>query len=71
MKKKTFPKRHKRKIKDRVHFYHAGSYRKGTIIELTFENNGHATYTVDGDDNKIYPCLGLDESKPGGYIITK
>lgn len=69
--KKTFPKRHKRKIKDRVYFYHAGSYRKGTVTELTFESNGHATYTVTGDDQRIYPCLGADESKPDMYIITK
>ncbi len=69
--KKNFPKRHKRKIKDRVWFYHAGSYRKGTVTELTFENNGHATYTVMGDDNKIYPMLGVDGSKPDMYVITK
>jgi len=71
MKKKIFPKRHKRKIKDRVWFYHAGSYRKGTVTELTFENNGHATYTVLGDDRKIYPCLGIDKSKEDCYIMTK
>lgn len=68
---KKIPKRHKRNLGDRVYFVHAGSVRKGTITELTKESNGHATYTVEGDDSKIYPCLGVDQSKPTMYIITK
>lgn len=66
------PKRHKFKIGDVVRFRHAGSTRTGQVTELTKENDQHATYTVTTSGNgRIYPCLGLDGSKPLGYIISK
>ena len=70
-KKPKFPKTHKFKIGDRVIFKHAGSYRVGTVTELTREITRHATYTVStSGNNRIYPCLGLDGSKDAGYIIS-
>lgn len=70
-KSKNVPKRHKFKIGDVVKFRHAGSTRTGKVIELTRESDQHATYTVTTSaDGIIYPCLGLDGSKPVGNIIT-
>ena len=71
-KKKKYPKRHRYGIGDVVKFKFAGSWHTGTIIELTKENDGHATYVASTSANgRIYPCLGLDESKPTGWICTK
>ena len=71
-KKNSKPKRHKFKVGDKVAFRHAGSTRIGNVLELTRETDNHATYTVTTSGNgMIYPCLGLDGSKPLGYIITK
>ena len=71
-KKKKYPKRHRYHIGDVVKFKFAGSWHIGTIIELTKENDGHATYVASTSANgRIYPCLGLDESKPTGWISTK
>jgi hypothetical protein len=42
------------------------------VIELTKENDGHATYTATTSANgRIYPCLGFNESKPVGWISKK
>ena len=70
-KKKSFPKRHKYKVGDTVVFRFAGSTRPGKVIELTKEINKHATYTVSAIDGRIYPCLGVDDSKAVGNILTK
>lgn len=68
---KKVPKTHKFKIGDVVKFRHAGSTRTGKVIELTKESDQHATYTVTTSaDGIIYPCLGVDGSKPVGNIIT-
>lgn len=67
---KNIPKSHKYKIGDSVYFKFAGSWHKGNIIELTFENDGHATYTATTSANgRIYPCLGLNESKEVGWVL--
>ena len=71
-KRKTFPKTHRFKIGATVIFRHAGSTRIGNVTEHTRESDRHATYTVTTSGNgRIYPCLGLDGSKPTGYIISK
>lgn len=71
-KKRLIPKRHRFKIGDTVKFKFAGSYHIGTVIELTKENDGHATYTATTSANgRIYPCLGFNESKPVGWISKK
>ena len=70
-KKKIVPKRHRFKLNDRVIFLHAGSFRAGTVIELTNEVDGHATYTVRClGIGRIYPCLGIDGSKDY-YVMSK
>ena len=69
-KKKTFRVTHKYKLNTVVVFIFAGSRRIGEIIELTREENKHATYTVTSRGT-IYPCLGLDYSKDHGSILTK
>ena len=69
-KRKTIPKRHRAKIGDVVKFKFAGSHHVGEVTELTNDKDGHATYTVvTSADNRIYPCLGINESKWTGYII--
>lgn len=68
-KKKQVPKKHKFKIGDRVVFKFAGSWHIGQVIELTTENDGHATYTATTSGNgRIYPCLGLNGSKDVGWV---
>lgn len=68
-KKKQYPKKHKFKIGDKATFKFAGSWHVGQIIELTFENDGHATYTATTSANgRIYPCLGLNASKETGWV---
>lgn len=68
-KKKNIPTKHKFKIGDRVTFKFAGSWHIGNVIELTTENDGHATYTTTTSGNgRIYPCLGLNESKEVGWV---
>ena len=57
-------------IKDRVKFHFAGAYKTGTVIELTKESNGHATYTVESH-GVIYPCLGFKDSKEHGNVLSK
>ncbi len=69
-KKKYIPKRHRFDIGDRVKFHFAGAYKTGTIIELTKEDNGHATYTVKAQ-GVIYPCLGFEKSKDVGNVLEK
>ena len=74
-KRKTYPKRHRYKPGAEVIFRFAGSTRKGTIIELTREDVGlkenvHATYVVESNGIQ-YPCLGIDDSKEFGNILTK
>lgn len=67
--KKQVPKKHKFKIGDRVIFKFAGSWHVGQIIELTTENDGHATYTATTSANgRIYPCLGINGSKEVGWV---
>lgn len=69
--KKNKPKTHRVKIGTRVRFKHAGRFRTGQVTELTFDPDGHATYTVvTSADNKIYPRLGVDGSKWMGWIQT-
>ena len=70
---KKVPKRHRYKIDERVVFKFAGSTRVGTVVELTKEPTGHATYTVvtSGIRSRVYPCLGLDASKDIENILTK
>jgi len=69
-KKKKIPTRHKFRIGDMVGFIFAGTTRVGKIIELTKEENKHATYTITSKDI-IYPCIGLVDSKDVGNIVTK
>ena len=69
-KKKQIPTKHKFKIGDVVKFKFAGSWHVGQIIELTKENDGHATYTTTTSANgRIYPCLGINESKETGWVL--
>jgi hypothetical protein len=71
-KKKDKPKRHKYKIGDVVNFKFAGSWHIGEVMELTKENDGHATYTATTSGNgRIYPRLGLDGSCETGWIRYK
>ena len=71
-KKKHIPTTHKFKVDDRVVFKFAGSWHVGHVIELTTENDGHATYTATTSGNgRIYPCLGIDGSKETGWIHTE
>jgi plastocyanin len=68
-KKKYIPTKHVFKVGDVVTFKFAGSWHKGKVIELTQENNGHATYTATTSANgRIYPCLGLNGSNDTGWI---
>ena len=68
-KKKQVPKQHKYKVGDRVVFKFAGSWHVGQVIELTTESDGHATYTATTSANgRIYPCLGINESKDVGWV---
>jgi hypothetical protein len=68
-KKKQIPLTHKFKLGDTARFKFAGSWHTGTIIELTKDNDGHATYTATSSANgRIYPCLGLNESKEIGWV---
>lgn len=70
MKKKPVPKRHRYKVGDVVKFKFAGSYHTGEVLELTKEPDGHATYTATTSANgRIYPCLGINNSKPVGWIV--
>ena len=74
-KRKSYPKRHKYAIDDKVVFVFAGSKRIGWVIEKTWEEvgvnpRGHATYVIRSGD-KIYPCVGLDGSKEVGHIISE
>lgn len=62
------PTRHKAKAGDKVTFKHAGRFRRGEIIELTKQPDGHATYTVECN-GVIYPQLGLNGSKWQGYVV--
>lgn len=72
MRKKYIPKRHYYKIGDVVKFKFAGAWHVGEVIELTKEKDGHATYTATTSANgRIYPCLGVDQSKPVGWISRK
>jgi len=69
MAKKIIPTEHKFNIGDIVHFKFAGSWHKGKIIELTNDNDGHATYTATTSANgRIYPCLGINKSKEVGWV---
>lgn len=69
-KKKKIPLTHKFKIGDTVRFKFAGSWHQGTIIELTKETDGHATYTATTSANgRVYPCLGLNESREVGWVL--
>ena len=72
-KKKKIPKTHRFKIDDVVIFTFAGSKRIGTVIELTREDNRHATYTVrtTGARDRIYPCLGYINSKEVGNVLKR
>lgn len=68
-KKKIIPTEHKFKVGDVVYFKFAGSWHKGKIIELTNDNDGHATYTATTSGNgRIYPCLGINKSKEVGWV---
>jgi len=70
--KKQIPKRHKFKIGDVVTFKFAGSWHKGPVVELTYDNDGHATYTATTSANgRIYPCLGIDQSKEVGWVQSR
>lgn len=69
-KRKALPTKHKFKLNSNVRFTFAGSDRIGKLIELTKEENGHATYTVKAC-GIIYPCLGLVNSKEVGNVIGK
>lgn len=71
-KKKNIPTKHVFKIGDVVTFKFAGSWHRGKIIELTNDNDGHATYTTTTSANgRIYPSLGLNESKEIGWVYKK
>ena len=68
-KKKTIPKRHKCGVGEVVVFKFAGSWHRGEVIELTFDPDGHATYTTTTSGNgRIYPRLGINQSKEIGWI---
>ena len=74
-KRQTYPKRHRYKLDTEVIFRFAGTTRKGTIIELTREDVGlrvnvHATYVAESNGIQ-YPCLGIDDSKEFGNILTR
>jgi len=50
-------------------FKFAGSWHRGEVIELTFDPDGHATYTTTTSGNgRIYPRLGINQSKEVGWI---
>ena len=74
-KRKIYPKRHRYKVGDQVVFRFAGKTRKGCVVELTREDVGlkenvHATYVAESSGLE-YPCLGIDDSKEFGNILTK
>jgi hypothetical protein len=74
-KSKKYPKRHRYKLGAEVIFIFAGTTRKGNIIELTREDVGlkenvHATYVAESGGIQ-YPCLGIDDSKEFGNILTE
>lgn len=74
-KRKIYPKRHRYKVGDKVVFKFAGKTRTGNVVELTKEDVGlkvnvHATYVAECYGIQ-YPCLGIDDSKEFGNILTK
>jgi len=74
-KRKTYPKRHRYKVGDQVVFRFAGKTRKGSVVELTKEDVGlkvnvHATYVAECYGIQ-YPCLGINDSKEFGNILTE
>ena len=74
-KRKAYPKRHRYKVGDRVIFRFAGKTRTGHVVELTREDvglieNAHATYVAECYGIQ-YPCLGIDDSKVFGNILTE
>ena len=73
-KRKAYPKRHRYKLGDRVVFRFAGKTRMGKVVELTHEDvgtqiNAHATYVAEAHGIQ-YPCLGIDDSKEFGNILS-
>lgn len=68
--KKLLPKKHIASVGDVVRFKFAGMNKTGEIIELTTQDNDHATYTVKSK-GIIYPRLGLNGSEQTGYIIKE
>ena len=73
-KRKKYPKRHLFDINAKVVFRFAGKTRFGYIIEKTFEEvgsnpKGHATYVIQSGKLQ-YPCIGVDDSKEFGNILT-
>ena len=74
-KRKTYPKRHRYKVGDKVVFRFAGKTRTGHVVELTREDVGvkenvHATYVAECYGIQ-YPCLGINDSKEFGNILTE
>ena len=74
-KRKTYPKRHRYKVGDNVVFRFAGKTRMGNVVELTredvgLEENAHATYVAKAYGIQ-YPCLGINDSKEFGNILTE
>ena len=74
-KRKTYPKRHRYKVGDTVVFRFAGKTRIGNVVELTREDVGvkenvHATYVAECYGIQ-YPCLGINDSKEFGNILTE
>ena len=68
MPRKNVPTKHVFKTGDVVRFKHAGRFRRGEIVELTNDPDGHATYTVmTSGNNMIYPRLGVNGSKWTGW----
>ena len=71
----TYPKRHRYKVGDPVVFRFAGTTRIGKVVELTKDDVGmktavHATYVAMAHGIQ-YPCLGIDDSKEFGNILTE
>ena len=74
-KQKTYPKNHRYEVGDKVIFRFAGKTRTGIVVELTREDVGlqenvHATYVATCYGIQ-YPCLGIDDSKALGNILTE
>jgi hypothetical protein len=62
-------------VGDQVVFRFAGKTRIGNVVELTREDvglqeNAHATYVAECYGIQ-YPCLGINDSKVFGNILTK